>query len=448
MAVNLSRNTRCYFSTAATPATGTCFEMQILDGYSFSQSAEQQTVQVNESGATPVRGQRAFNTKLNAAEWSLSTYVRPYKSTNVKAPESHLWNALLGAKATDATGLTISTAVKGGSTTVGFNLTVTTAAVHGLAVGDAVTFTGLAPTALNTMYQVTSITSTTVFVVELNTKVDPGTVTATSAKAYKGQWVETTDYALAGTAGSNVNQLQPFFLFFVVDNSIFRLNSAAVNQAEVSMDLAGIATIAWSGFANSVEDVTGSGSFAVSNGALTAATAFPITAVSDTFITNRLSTIDLRSNIGGAGGTTYTVPITGGTFTFSNSIEYVVPETLGAVNSAIGYYTGTRAISGTLNAYLKTGTNETSTLLTNMLTAAATTSETKFYLDIAVGGSSNTTKVHLTMPGVSLQIPNIDIQDVVSTTINFNAQGNIADSSSGSYELTKTNDLVVKYYHA
>jgi hypothetical protein len=452
MAVNLSRNTRCYFSTAAVPAAATCFEIQILDGYSFSQSAEQQTIQLSEAGSSPVRGQRAFNTKLNAAEWSLSTYIRPYKATNVKAPESYLWNAMLGAKAIDSTGVTVSTATSSGSATEGYTLAVTTSAAHNLAVGDAVTFTGLTPTALNSMYKVTTVTSSTAIVVDLNTKVAPGTITATGAKAYKGQWVETPAYALAGTSGSDVNQLQEFYLFFIVDNTVYRLNRAAVNQAEVSMDLTGISTIAWSGFANSAEDVTdtyGTSTY-VSNGSFTStyATAFAAGISSDTYITNKLSTIDLRSNIGGAGGTTYTIPITGGSFTYSNNIEYVIPETLGTVNNAIGYYTGTRAISGSLNAYLKTGANESSTLLNNMMAAAANTVETKFYLDIAIGGSSNTTRVNLTMPGVSLQIPSIDIQDVVSTSINFNAQGSIVDSSSGSYELTKTNDLTVRYYHA
>ena len=36
MAVNLARNTRVYFSTSQTPAAGTTFELQVLDGYSYS----------------------------------------------------------------------------------------------------------------------------------------------------------------------------------------------------------------------------------------------------------------------------------------------------------------------------------------------------------------------------------------------------------------------------
>ena len=57
MAVNLSRNTKVYFSTAQTPALATCQELQILDGFSFSQSVDAATIQVSEAGSSPVRGQ-------------------------------------------------------------------------------------------------------------------------------------------------------------------------------------------------------------------------------------------------------------------------------------------------------------------------------------------------------------------------------------------------------
>lgn len=448
MAINLSRNTRVFFSTTQTPALATTTEISVLDGYSFSQSVDSGVIQVSEAGQNPVRGQRSFNNKLNPAEWSISTYVRPFKSTNVQAPEKYLWNAMLGAKAIDATGVAITavttTAPSGGQNTYTATISAT---AHGLSIGDSARIAGITGGLLtvNGIYSVISVPNANSFVVDLDTTVAPvaGTPAYTSAKVYKGQWHETTTSAVATTQGSNVNQLQSFYLFFVVDNTTYRLDGCAVNQAEISFDLTGIATIAWSGMATNLTDVTGVTTITPG----TNATAFSLAQTADTFITNKLSTIDLRANIGGT-GTVYTVPITGGNFTYSNNIEYVTPDTLGAVDSPIGYFTGSRSVTGTLNAYLKTGTNESAQLLKDMLVAAATTTEAEYFLEVSVGGKTNTTRVDLTMNGVSLGIPAVDIQDVVSTTINFTAQGHYNDATNSGFDLANTNDLVVTYYHA
>lgn len=444
MAVNLSRNTRVYFSTTQTPALASTFELQVLDGYSFSQAVDASAIQVSEAGLNPVRGQRSFNNKLNPAEWSISTYVRPNKSTNVTAPEKYLWNAILGRQAIDTTG-TAATAVAKVAPANGQNtykLTFTVAS-HSFAVGDSARVIGMTtPTSANGIWTVTAVTATTV-TVDLETTVDPGAVAGTGMQLFRGQWHESATIATASTTGSNVNQLQSFWLFFVVDNTTYRLDGCAVNQAEISFDITGIATIAWSGMASNLVDVTGTTTITPG----TNATAFALAQTADTFITNKLSTIVLKSNIGGS-GTAYTVPITGGTFTYSNNIEYVTPDTLGTVDSPIGYFTGTRSVSGNLTAYLKTGTNESAQLLKDMLAAAATTTEPAYFLEVSVGGKSATTRVELLMNGVSLQIPSIDVQDVVSTTINFNAQGHYNSATAPGFDLANANDLLISYYHA
>lgn len=453
MAVNLNRNTRVYFSTTQTPTLATTTEIQVLDGYTFSQAVETAVIQVSEAGQKPVRGQRSFNSRLNPVEWSMSTYVRPYYATGkVSAPERLLWNALTGAKPIDTTAGIAITAITSNAPTTGQNTyTATiTAAGHGLTAADegsSITISGITGGLLtvNGTWTVLTYVSATQFTVDLDTTTVPvaGTPVYTSAKLFKGQWYETASSAVTTTQGSNVNELQRFYLFFVVDNSTYRIDNCAINQAEMTFDLTGIASIAWSGFGTTLVDTTG----VVTITPGTNATAFALGSTADTFITNKLSTISLKAGINGT-GQAYSVPITGGTFTFSNNIEYVTPETLGAVNSAIGYFTGTRAISGNLTAYLKTGAFESAALLKQMLVDAATTTETKFLLEIAVGGKSNTTRVELLMPGTSLQIPSIDVQDVVSTTINFNAQGYYLDATTPGYDLSQSNDLVVSYFHA
>jgi len=77
MALNLIRNARMFFttnisSTGIVQASGftnaNTFEIQVLDGLSFSQNTTTETITVNEAGDSPIRGQRQFNTALDPAE--------------------------------------------------------------------------------------------------------------------------------------------------------------------------------------------------------------------------------------------------------------------------------------------------------------------------------------------------------------------------------------------
>jgi len=206
--------------------------------------------------------------------------------------------------------------------------------------------------------------------------------------------------------------------------------------------------IEWSGFGTDVAQLTNvafANPTALTAGAATAGFV-AVDSLATKYITNKLSTTTLISNIGGVAGTTYSVPITGGNLTINNNIEYVTPENLGVVNRPIGYFTGSRSITGSLNAYLKTGSAaESGKLLADILTGLATTSETKYKLQIEVGGITNSTRVELRMDGCQLQVPTLDVQDVVSTTINFSAQGSDTPGTSGVYNINRTNNLYITY---
>lgn len=371
MAINLSRNTKVFITTAdlstTTPvfSTADTWELNVQDGYSFSQSSESSTVQLAEAGDTPVRGQRTFNNKRNPAEWSFTTYMRPYRigtgvDSEASAPELMLWSALT------------SNALDTYTSSVG---------------------------------------------------VQP--------------------VASFNTVNSDKHQLATFGLVFVVDQTTYVIENCAVNQAEVTFDLTGIASVAWSGMGNVIRRLN-AGYKPVAG---TTAVAFPIevadSGYASTFITNKLSTVALAS--GFSGGTSYNVPITGGTLTYTNGIEYVTPETLGVVDAPIGYYTGTRAISGNITAYLRSGSNnDTSQLMADSL-ANSMDAEPKYRMAINVGGATvGTPHVVFNMPYTTLQFPTIEIQDVVSTTINFAAQG----ATAGSFEVTANNELTVEYHVA
>jgi len=103
MSFNLIRNSRVFFTTNVNSETGVVAtsgftdvntrELQVMDGFSFSQNTTAETVTLNEAGASPVRGQRSFNTALEPVDFSMSTYIRPADGgVNITAEEAVLWN--------------------------------------------------------------------------------------------------------------------------------------------------------------------------------------------------------------------------------------------------------------------------------------------------------------------------------------------------------------------
>ena len=101
-----SRDTKVYVAIGSD-----IWEMPVLDGYAFSQatnSSEITLAEMESSAGVSRRGRRAFNDSLAPAEWSFSTYVRPFKTAgsgtgaaNGTANEHHaveevLWALMAG----------------------------------------------------------------------------------------------------------------------------------------------------------------------------------------------------------------------------------------------------------------------------------------------------------------------------------------------------------------
>lgn len=402
MALNLIRNARMFFTTNVNATTGvvdtTGFtasntrEIQVLDGLSFSQATGSETVTVNEAGTAPVRGQRLFNTSLEPVEVTFSTYMRPYFNAGgagtgddqIDCEESELWNAF-------ATGAGNSNAW-------------------------AVT-TGASPVSKMTMAQ--------------------------SAK----------------------NQLKAFGLIVILDQTSYIIDNCALDQATIDFGLDAISTIAWTARGTVMRnigdstflsadkpafgtDVTFSGTYFTTSAPSTDNAKNKNTQAA--FLANKLSQVALSSlqvsgAYGGGASTTYQLALTGGSITLANNITYLTPANLGVVNTPVTYFTGTRAVSGTLNCYLKTGSStDSGKLLDNMLDDSSNV-EPAFALTLHIGGSSSTKpRVSLVMPSVVLQIPTINTEQVVSTAINFTAQG----LTSSAFDLAAVNEIEVQYYAA
>lgn len=456
MAVNLSRNTKVYYTNVVGANTGynnlNTFEFQVLNGYQFSQNTEQQTIQISEAGATPNRGQRSFNSKLNPVEWSFSTYVRPKKTT------------------TGVGNLTVNGNITKASSADSF-ATLTTSATHTLSTGDYITISGGtgSSTAYNTptnvAVPVVSVSATVITFACSTVAPTPSAGTIVINKVVRTTcpekwlwnalfnkneflnyaqtpvWLEAAANTSLTVANSDAHQLAPFALIFKVDNVYYKINSCAVNQAEVQFGLDQIAQINWSGFGTTITQ------FPTTDAAATQLTSITAADTTAQFITNKLTTVQLYQDLAPSATTSYTVAITGGSLTINNNLQYLTPEILGTVNSPIGYFTGTRAISGSLTAYLKTGAVgspwDTAGLFNNIIAGSANNSENKFNGTIELGGGSNTTRVDFVLPAIMIQVPTIEIQDVVSTTINFTAQ----KYNGQNYDLDVTpNEMVVKYY--
>jgi hypothetical protein len=240
---------------------------------------------------------------------------------------------------------------------------------------------------------------------------------------------------------SNVHQLQRFGLIITIDGTSFVIDDCVLNTATIDFGLDAIATIQWAGQGKALRQID-TPTFATATswtGTLTGSFLAKITAAA--FIANKLSTITIDSGITVGTGTAYTLALTGGSLTITNNITYLTPANLGIVNEPATYFTGTRGVTGTLNCYLRTGSGNSAGLLSTLLANKATDIDPEYSIRIAVGGAG-ADRVEFEMPGVVLAIPSVNTEQVVSTAINFTAQG----TTGSAFDLTAANEINIKYY--
>ena len=561
-AVNLIRNSRVFFTTnidsfgrvkigtykdASAPMTASnCFEIQVLEGMSFSQNTTVDTVTLNEAGAAPVRGQRSFNTALEPVDFTFSTYIRPNNTGSlVTAEEQYLWNAFGGAANLNASGAawtsTASTGTVGfansnkhqllpfgliilfdnagyvldncalDSATIDFGIDAIAAIAwagkgSAIRVVDGATATATSPVVFANVAPATNFAGTaganTALAKNTTARYITNKLSTLIVNDGINDFVTTAGGAVTtvtvGTAGSGYTSVPTVAFAAAPSGGVTATGTAVLSGGAVTavaVTTAGLgvatsgATISFSapqvvGGTTATGTVTVDGTGAITaivitsggTGYTTAPTATlanlgtPTTApvlgavtiagstVTGITINNAGSGYTVAPAItitggGGTGaaatatfaanaGTVYTVALTGGNIAFNNNLTYLTPANLGTVNLPITYFTGTRAISGTINAYLKTGTLETGGLLSDLLAGSATTVDPKFTINVQLGGpSTNLTGVEIKLPAAMLQIPTINTEQVISTTINFTAQG----FTGTGYDITESNEATIVY---
>ena len=473
MSFNLVRNSRVFFTTnvngfGVVQATGLAptntFELQVLDGFSFSQNTQSETVTLNEGGAAPVRGQRSFNTSLDPVDFSFSTYVRPRVDGGlITCEESVLWNAVAGSGAIGVatlTGGTFANITRSTTSDSEAVVTLTGLTAASVTVGEIYTIRGITGTYAdewNTPVRVTAVdlgadTISVNYLTAPSAAAGTTVSTATSFGFATGAFASNASSAIVTFGNSNKHQLQTFGMIMVVDGIVYAIDNCALDQASIDFGLDAISMVAWTGKGTALRQlasttVTTGATPSFSGGLTGTATGKNTTAP---YIANKLSTMKLISNIAGISGTEYAIAITGGNLTIANNLTYLTPANLGVVNTPITYFTGTRAISGNVTAYLRGGSgNPTSKLLQDMLASSATSVDPKFRIQLEVGGATNAVRLELEMNSAMLTIPTVNVEQVVSTQINFTAQGHTAEyASNADYDITNTNELKVRYYSA
>jgi hypothetical protein len=458
-----NRDTKVYAVQAVGTSTFNVWEIPVLSGYSFSQSTNSSQITLNEmADATgrSRRGQRAFNDSLAPAEWSFDTYARPTLATVVRAPEEILWHSMFAetnytATAGQTAGLPFGTGAVLAAGVV--TLTFTTAASAGgtyFKVGDpiavsGVTYTNSSPAVTGTnTFVVTAVTNTTV-----SYAAPAGTtaVTATSGKVASTAFATTATELDFFTTGSNKTRLGTFDLYFVLGankaiqdggtngvfpaseaTTIYKIANACVNEATLNFEIDGIATVSWSGMGKTISEVasvdfSAAGYTLITNG---------VNSTSN-MIRNRLTALNAVGVTPNA--KTYGVTLTGGSITISNNMSFLTPEVIGVVNQPLEHVTGTRSVSGSFTCYLDEATNGSIDLYQDLL-GATTTVTNKFDLEFFVGGKGNTAG-YPAAPGIMfemgqchLEIPTINIDDVIAFEVNFTA---LPTTISGTDELTK-----------
>ena len=404
MANNLyfSRDTKLFatFKNAAGTVQA-AWEIPILEGFSFSQGNETSEITLSEmesSAGVSRRGRRLFNDSLSPAEWSFSTYVRPFEAVtahtgytvgNNHAVEEVLWAQMAGADDYNA---------------------------------DAFR----------------------------SAKFSNAAVTVTDG----------TDLNIS-FAQSNRAVLQPMDLYFVLETNlanpvVYKLEDAVVNEASVDFEVDGIATIAWSGFAKEIKDwttntdvsaafVTASAgnihlesdndnAFTYDDGSAGVAAKDYAVGNTDNFIRNRLSQVsltaaDVVTYPGASTNGVYNLTLTNANITVSNNIEYLVPAEIGKVNIPLENVTGTRTVTGSMSCYINyndSANSGTSTdLFNDMKTSAALDKVVNdFAVVLKLGGAAGK-RVEFTMADAHLEIPTHNIEDVISFDINFHGLDSI-----------------------
>ena len=359
MALQFTRNATVYVELVDGSGDHVeAWKLSVLDGFSFTQSINSSEITISEAGTTSRRARLLFNDSLAPVEWSMSTYARPIVSSSVV----HMPEEPLWGMLMGADSYNPATGV-----------------FYNSVIG--------AENATNANVNTPAATTNTF------------DFSASNVSSFGDRW----NIYFSFEDGSNIQ--------------VYKLDSSVVNSCSVDFDIDGIATIQWSGFAKTLTD---SGTSVPSD--LTGAQAIGITETTN-FIRNRISTVTLsRTDV--SPDDVYNLVLTGGSFSIENNVSYLTPEELGIVNAPLANITGARSISGSMTCYLDNDqSNSKSGELFADLVSDTTTVRNVFDMSINIGGETSATpRIAFDLPTAHLEVPTINVEDLLTLEINFHGQ--------------------------
>ena len=438
------------------------WEIPVLDGFSFAQANNSSEIVLAEMESTTGvsrRGKRMFNDSLAPAEWSFTTYTRPFKSggagapdadsiANVHAVEEVLW-ALAAGKANRA-----GSGWDDGNANEYFTLGLTESVIdfetsNTSELGKASIYFILEDNGLTYKIREASVNEVTV-----NFDID-----GIAQLEWSGFGAEILDEPTAkvATITEGVLSTNNFIRQRITSLSVQPVkNPIAAAATPVALGVWTVESIAITDPGSGLSDVAGATYF-IPGGNGDAVVTYTIaggevTSIAITTAGTGYTDTDTDIQFPTFGSYTpsqeaaladfYDLTLTGGSITLSNNITYLTPEELGIVNIPIGHVTGTRSISGNFTNYLVKDPNnalqnDSSGFWTD--TKALTTVITHdFRLVFSLGGATATAgspTMDWTMPHCHIEIPTHAIDDVIALETNFTALGDCI-SAANELEIT------------
>ena len=409
-----SRDTKVHLTDSA----GAIYNIPVLDGFSFSQATNVTEVTLNEmatSSGVSRRARQMFTDSYAPAEWSFSTYIRPFKSGGAGSGGEHsavahhmveeaLWNALAGSGAVGASG----TALTADGTDA--NIAFTNSNKVSLDTFD-LHFEMGSGKASPTIYK---IEGCVVNEVSIDFDID-GIATANWSgfgKIITEVASMTTATIYEGTAAGDTNNfIRNRLTDLTVTNDVVTdtVDGAVSSSTSVTLDN-GSSLIKVGQVVSGTGVTAGTTVSAISGTSLTLSAAMTIAdGATLTF-----------SNVGMTD--TYTLTLTGGNVTIGNNITFLTPETLGSVNQPLGHVTGTRSVSGNFTCYLNTPSSGASSAdLFEDIIESTSVITNSFDLTFTVGGTGNTPRMVINLDNCHLEVPTHSIDDIISLETNFHA---------------------------
>lgn len=244
----------------------------------------------------------------------------------------------------------------------------------------------------------------------------------TYPKPYKNTNVTSVEklllYSLTGSLGTetindyttqfiSTNKLPELFIFIKFGSLIYKISNSVVKSAELKFDIGEILTISWELVGLSVQTVT------------TVPTIYTDYTAIGNYIKSNFTTI--VTDVG-------TLPAISGTFKFINAVEIAERNTLNIrAIQYLDHYVKQRDIELDFIGYLKTGVVDNKSLFDNINNNIGYNDTNTIQTIVTIGRQSEANIV-ITLPKSHIDLPQIKIQDIISSNIKITARRNTVDN--------------------